>query len=370
MATFLAELVLIFRRFYRWWLGELSGLAPRWLRHRFTAPKDRLVFLPGEGDVVVGLETGQELRILGRIDPRAAPEPRQALLTLLRRHGLADADGDGKFGTCVRLDAARALRTTIDLPLAAEANLREVVSFELDRHTPFKAEQALFAFRLLERDAAAQTLHIELILVPRAIVEEAVALAARFEREADRIDVAEDEGYRARSENLLPTRMTLARQPMARRLLYGVAATAAVLAVIALYLPVLRAEHEADAMSEQFAVIKKSVASAASLRKELDELSKDERFVIDRKREAPSASRLLFETTHILPDDTWLSDWQLSGSEIQLQGFTRSASTVVGLLEQSRAFRGTTYRSPVTQDRVAGRERFHIAAQAVPGPAP
>jgi len=118
----------------------------------------------------------------------------------------------------------------------------------------------------------------------------------------------------------------------------------------------------------QYVTLQHPIASRTE--KEIDELGKDERFLIDRKRDTPSASRLLFETTHILPDDTWLSDWQLSGSEIQLQGFTRSASTVVGLLEQSRAFQGTTYRSPVTQDRVAGHERFHIAAQAVRGTAP
>jgi len=52
MVAFVSELLAIFRRFYRWWLGELAGLVPRWLRRRFTAPKDRLVLLPGEGDVV------------------------------------------------------------------------------------------------------------------------------------------------------------------------------------------------------------------------------------------------------------------------------------------------------------------------------
>jgi general secretion pathway protein L len=370
MAAFLSELLLVLRRLAHWWLGELAGLAPAWLRRRFTAPKDRLVLLPGEADVMVALEAGDELRPLGRVDPRVTPDARQALLMLLRRHGLAEADGQGKFATCVRLGAVRALRTTIDLPLAAEANLREVVSFELDRHTPFRAEQALFAFRILERDAAAQRLHIELTVVPRAIAEEAGAIAARFGRTADRIDVAEEAGYRTISENLLPNNAMLSRQPASRRLIYGVGAVAVILAVIAVYLPIERAQHAAAALSAQFAAIKNSVASAAALRKEIDELDKDERFLIDRKRGTPSASRLLFETTHILPDDTWLSDWQFSGSEIQIQGFTRSASAVVGLLEDSRVFRGTTYRSPVTQDRLAGRERFHIAAQAVTGTAP
>ena len=36
------------------------------------------------------------------------------------------------------------LRRTVELPLAARENLREVVSFELDRYTPFAAEDVMF----------------------------------------------------------------------------------------------------------------------------------------------------------------------------------------------------------------------------------
>ena len=72
---------------------------------------------------------------------------------------------------------------------------------------------------------------------------------------------------------------------------------------------------------------------------------------------------MLLEATRILPDDTWLSEWQLAGSEMQLTGYAGSASALVNLLEQSKIFRNTTFQSPVVQDSKSGRERFHVATQ-------
>jgi len=55
------------------------------------------------------------------------------------------------------------------------------------------------------------------------------------------------------------------------------------------------------------------------------------------------------------------------GSELELTGITASSSDLVALLERSRRFRGTSFRSPVTPDKQTGRERFHIAVQVVQG---
>lgn len=363
MAGRALEILALLKRLFRWWTGELGALVPERLRRRLTSPTDTLVLLLGEGDATVCLETRQELKTLGRIDLRSDGAPNHRLAAVLQRHALARDIAAGKAAICLRLPAERALCTTVDLPLVAEGNLEEVVSFELDRHTPFRAEQAVFTHRVVDRDVAAQRLRVELFVVPRVIVDETVAIAGRLHLDVHRLDVAEASGNLAASGNLLPSRSHAHRGSYERALTYTPAAIAAALALVALYLPVHEMQRRAATLEQEFAAAKTSAAKAAALQKEIDALRKDELFLVDRKREGTTVSKLLLETTRLLPDDTWLSEWQLAGSEIQLTGYAGSASALIKLLEQSHGFRNSTFQSPVVQDTKTGRERFHIAAQ-------
>ncbi len=352
------------RGFLAWWLGELAALVPERLRRRLAPAMDMLVLLLGDSEAVLRREAGGAAQLLGRVDMRAAADPQRRLAAILRERGLARAFVRGDIGVCLRLPAARAVQSTLELPLAAEENLEEVIAFELDRHTPFNAQQACFAYRLLERDTAAQRLRLDLTVVPRATVDAALALAGRFRLEPDRLDIA-DAGGAAASGNLLPAGMPLSGRHGVDLVTCGLAALVAVLAIVAVWLP-LHAERRAAARLEQeFAAATDAAKTAAKLRGEIDDIRKDARFLINRKQQTPSISKLLLESTRLLPDDTWISEWQLSGGEIQLTGFTRSASALVELLEQSRVFRGTTFRSPVMPDAKTGRERFSLAAQIV-----
>ncbi|HEX6841507.1 MAG TPA: PilN domain-containing protein [Stellaceae bacterium] len=364
MSARLGAIAALLQRLFHWWIGELATFVPERLRRRLATVTDKLVVLLGEGEAILCLETRQEVKTLGRIDLRGEGDAHHRVAGLLRQHGLARELGGGKAPVCLRLGAERALHTIVDLPPAAEANLEEVVSFELDRHTPFRADQAAFSHRIVERDPAGQRLRVELIVVPRPIIDQALAIAGRLQLDADRIDIADDGGTLAGSGNLLPSRSPVARQRgHERTLVYTLGAAAAALAVVAVYLPIHSMQRTADSLQEQFEAAKKSAIAAAALQKEIDALRKDELFLVDRKRDRPTVSKLLLEATGLLPDDTWLSEWQLAGSEMQLTGYAGSASALVNLLEQSKMFHNTTFQSPVVQDSKSGRERFHVATQ-------
>jgi general secretion pathway protein L len=71
--------------------------------------------------------------------------------------------------------------------------------------------------------------------------------------------------------------------------------------------------------------------------------------------------------THLMPDGTWLYQFELNGKEVLMQGESPASSTLIGLLETSPLFRNVTYRSPVTPNRVTGAERFNLSAEVVTG---
>lgn len=367
MASFVTQLLVIFRAFLRWWLGELAALVPARLRQRLTPAKHSLVlFLGNDGSSpVFCLQIGRDLQVLERLELHDEAGCRRKLIATLRDRGLLPAFNARRLGVCVRIPPDRASRKIIELPIAAETNLDEVVFYELDRHTPFRPEHARFSYRILKRDAPAKRLSVELTVVPRPIVDDALAVAARLDLRPDRVDVGTDSNYLTASGNLLPTDGVIPTSRRFHLLTCALGGLAGLLAFVAIYIPIHAADRAADAVTEEFAAAKKAAAAAAALEKQIEDLRSEGSFLVNRKREGSNLSNLLLETTRIMPDGTWLSEWQLAGNQVQLSGLTESASALVKLLEQSHIFQNTTYLSPVVQDPSIGRERFQISAQVV-----
>lgn len=362
--TIATQVVALIQASCRWWFNELGGLVPARFK-RLSANAERLVVLIAGAEGLLFLEGPRAVDALGRIPLGGQTDSREQLHSILRQRGLSRAVSRGRLGICLRIPASKALRVPLDLPAAAEDNLREVIGFELDRHTPFRPEQVHFACRVLKRDALAQRITVELTIVTRAVIEEVLKTGASVGLAPDRIDAAGDRSSVMPSDNLLGGNGTQATRQTAGKLTYGLAAMAVILAVIAALIPIHAMQQRAESLAGEFAAIKKSAEALASLRKEADALRDEEGFLVDRKRNVPTVSRVLFDTTKVLPDDTWLNEFQLAGADVQIIGFTASASALIGLLEQSRMFRNTTFRSPVTRNAQADRERFHIAARIV-----
>ena len=64
-----------------------------------------------------------------------------------------------------------------------------------------------------------------------------------------------------------------------------------------------------------------------------------------------------------MPDDTWLTRIDIRGNEIQIQGESSTAATLIGLLDGSELFKNPQFRSPVTQVPRTERERFHLSTE-------
>jgi general secretion pathway protein L len=351
------------RDFFRWWGAELSGLVPARLR-RLSPQPARLVLLLDATELVLSLETATGATTLGRAGADRA-ERCAAVRSVLRQHGVARSLARGRMEVCLRLPAGSALRSLMELPLAAEANLAEVVAFELDRHTPFRANQAYFCHRLLARDPVAQRLRLEVVTAPRRVVDEALKAAAELGLEPDRVEVAPVAPGLPATGNLLDEGAPASRGGGLDRASWALAVIALVLAAVAVALPVVQVHRRAAVLTEEFAAARRSAETAAALRREIEGLREEVDFLVNRKSQTRSVSDLLLETTRLLPDDTWLTELRIAGGEMQIAGLTASASALVGLLERSDVFRNTTFRSPVTQDAASGRERFGVAVRIV-----
>jgi len=352
--------------FVAWWLGELWGLVPSSLRRRLTRSRQRIVLALSAGEASLRLEANRTSSPLGRFALGDEDAAASALATLIEENALAPRLRDGSAEACLRIPAERSLTTIMRLPVAAKGNLDEVVEFELDRHTPFRPDQVLFAARLASEDTAAGLLDVEIIIVPRQAADAVLAQVQRLGFSPTRIDVAAPQGNEPATGNLLRAGRDGTWSRGDKRVMAGLAAVAVVLAIVAAGLPIVLAQRAEDALTERLAAVKRRALEAASIEKKIDEVRRNELFLADRRRTTPTVSQLLFNTTHVLPDDASLISWQVTGDEVQLQGVTQSAAGLIGVLEHSKVFDRSGFKSPVTQEPKGG-ERFNIATHVALG---
>lgn len=343
----------------RWWLGELAGFVPANLRRRIAALGSRLVLVGDRAGFSLVAESGHEREPLGRIDLRA-PATVERALAASRRHRA------GPVAVVLRLPSDRALRMMAALPLAADRNLDQVVGFEFERLVPFKRDEAYYAYRVVARDKATHSLKLELTALPRAEIDAIIEAAAEVGVRATAIEIG---GAAAGDPDAVMPLLNGARGGAsggARRMVIALGSLALVLAVASVALPFLRAERNLDTLSAELAAARRQAELAARLQNQIDTRVHGQRFLVDRRLQMPTVTELLDVLTQLAPDDTWLSELQISGSDLRLTGASASATRFLGLVDQAPNFRNAAFRSPVVQDPRLQRERFDIGAQIAP----
>ena len=304
------------RRFFAWWFAELSALVPARV---LEVPADLSKPLAECVAGIVGALAGRARRI------------------------------------ALRLPDDAVLQRNVTLPLAAERNLAAVLGFEMDRHTPFKAEAVYYAFAPLRRDAAARTLQVALTVVARRQVDPLI--------EALRAAGVQTRSLRAGTMRLdlqagapASTRAGRARQ-------WTLAGLGAAAAVMLLGLPIAQKLQAIASLEAQVEAVRAQARLAQRAREEIARLEAAEGALLERRREQRAALEVLLELTRLVPDGTWLSHLNLAGARVRLRGESTNATEVLGALEGSGAFHGASLDGSVTRDARSARERFALSAR-------
>lgn len=342
------------RRFLRAWLAELGAMLPG--HAGGVAARAALLELAPDGVILRRMENGKPVEA-GRIPLPAEDETGKTVLA----QAIARAKLDGAR-TILCLPPGQYLAKRIGMPAAAEENLRQVLGYEMDRHTPFKADEASYGFRVTARDTAAKRLEIRLVAAPRARVESALSRLAAWGVRPFMVSTIEDLGAGATLNLLEPERQPRRHGAMPGRTAWALGAVLAVTALTALAFPILVKREAVVGLLPIVAKARLAAAETDTLRASLDAMVSDHDHLLKKKQATPAVVELLDELSHILPDDTWVSVVEMRGTELQLQGETGSSSKLVEILAQSPMLADTSFRSPLTKLPQGNAERFHVAA--------
>jgi general secretion pathway protein L len=354
----MAQVKLLALSFFRWWAGELRACLPSRVRRIFFATRNRLSFDISDRWVIVSETNGAGEREIGRF-PRDEGEENRAADRV--RHLLDTLDARRR-DIVVRLPPSAALRRKIELPVAAEENLREVVAFDMERQTPFSADQVYFDVRVVRRWAERQRILAELVLVPKTLADPAISLLASWSVIPHYIELPAAD----RHSHLVALSAQLGAAPAARgirRVSWAMGALATLLIGAIAAIPIARQYRLLEDLNAQVAQAKKEAEAARKMQEQIDNLAALDHFLVERKEARPVRLAVLDEISRILPDDTWLFRLRLTGDEVQTFGYSGGASNLIGPIEESSLFRNPQFLAPLMRDQRVEAERFHIAFQ-------
>ncbi|MBP6627333.1 MAG: PilN domain-containing protein [Arenimonas sp.] len=329
----------------------LSLLPARW-RARLADDNQRVYLLPN-GDELALVATGSGGdRPLGHV-PLDDAELLRAVHARLEQ---------SRAPRWLLLPAAQVLRRTLTLPAAAEARLRDVLAFELDRQTPFSADQVSYEGRVLARDLATQQLQVELAVLPRARLDAQLQALGALAPGLSGVDVADAAGQR-QGYNLLPEAQRDQRLDPVRRLNLILAAVALFALLATLLLTLHNRSVRLEWLRQEVAAANEQARDARLLRNQLQTSAQAANFLATRRASRPTMLELVNELTQRIPDDTTLDKLTVNDGAVVMVGLSSAAPALVGLLQQSPLLEEPALSGAVQADPRAGRDRFTLTAR-------
>lgn len=272
------------------------------------------------------------------------------------------------------LTRGQVLVRTLTLPAAIEENLVEAIGFEIDRVTPFKADQVHYSARVVARDAQKETLDVLLCVVPRARLDALMGAARQ-----GALSVVEAGAEPALTGgafiDLLPATMKPAgKWGQVTRINLALGTVAAALLLLAVLLPVWQKRERVITL---IPMVDKASTEFATNRKIYDEyarLAGEYNYIANKKHAVRPVLAVIEEVSRISPDTTFVQTMELKSGgkvrELVMMGEAASASKVIESLEQSALFQNAIQRSQTTRGSQPNTERYHVSTEVKPRPVP
>lgn len=290
--------------FLTWWLGELALFLP-WLKR--TEPA---VALWQEGRIV-----------------NAELLPKSGPVTL-------------------RLAEAKPWRRTFDLPKGARRYLRQIVTAEMDRRTPWRADQVYFHVVPDPAPAEPDRMKVALTLLPRPIAAPALEALARMGLAAQAISLGDGAEVPLGDGAGRP----FALGGRAAPILAAVLAVAALsVAVQSVWLGIAEA---------QLAQAREDVKAVRRVAAEVEHLRRQHDMPHQKRQETPSALGTLDALARAVPDDSWAESVAIRNGRLIMTGQSADAARLLPLV--GATFPEAKFDAPVT----AGKEGQTFALSA------
>jgi general secretion pathway protein L len=262
-----------------------------------------------------------------------------------------------------QLGPAHVLFRPLDFPKQATDFLDGMIRTQIDRLTPWPAEEAAFGWSA-PSPSGQERIELTLAAMSKQEIEPLLQIASSLGAQSltafaappagsgqQKIKVL-DQSLRGAAFHGLDTPRTL------RAVLLSAAAAVAILLLAGFYF--------GDSFdSEQQQLMQRISQRRAALRLGPDGGSAVG-LLAKRKQSSPSTVVVLEALSKALPDGTYVTELRIDGDKVQVVGMTQDAPSLIRLIEKSPQFARATFFAPTTRAQNAPGEQFHIEARITP----
>jgi general secretion pathway protein L len=261
----------------------------------------------------------------------------------------------------LKLRPARVLFRPLELPQRATEFLGGVVRAQIDRLTPWSANDAAFGWSA-PAEAGGDRMTVTVAATARALVQPLVDALVAAGAEAVAVTATPPEAapivvlnhQAAGALDFARVRRALMAVLIITGLAAGVSLSVAALAG-------LKFASEQEDLTRRIAERRTAIrvgregGPATPLR------------ALERRKYQSASSVIVLEVlSQILPDHTYVTELRIEGDKLRVIGVTRDAPGLIRLIEQSPNFTHATFFAPTTRGPSDPGERFHIEAQIEP----
>jgi general secretion pathway protein L len=345
-------------RFFHWWWEELRRLLPATWQARMQHARRRLTMRMTGTELAVAVYESGRLHEIDRFPlEQDAGLQRQQLRDLLNERELLEAARD------LLLPEARVLRKEVVLPAAAESNLRQALSFEMDRQTPFAAEEVYFDHRILNRDRDSGQLRLELLVTLREPLERDIAQLAPRGMAPTGVDV--ELGGLPAGVNLLPLDRRFRMVNRRARFHLALGAAAVALLVLVMAQSIWLRQHQIEEVQAAMEQVRGEAMRVQEVRDQIQDATEAASFMLEQRASQLQTVKVLAEVTRILPDDTFLDRLMIGQGNVQMQGKSANAQRLIELVNESTLLADASFRGPTRLDTRSQKEIFDLTAKVV-----
>jgi general secretion pathway protein L len=346
-------LALSIRSLGNWLLEELRFLLPK-NAEREQPVKDTKIVIEYESGSVIARLIGEDSEIA--LPPVAVVDMKNGEL-----NPSLESFRSESTQTIVRFSNDDVMTTRLTLPRATEHDLRSVLGFEMDRHTPFTAKQVYFDFEVTNRTAEQITL--DLFIIPKSIAGELLDAMRAANIQFEGATIGDDETVRA---SLIPNSYLRDAGSAARTSHRRRWRTVLALALLVYLLPAVSLTVYNSGLQAEVDSLSAESADLLLAKQQLADLLVPSRYFSQLRNTTPRAIDILDELSRLVPDNTWVTSFRIEDTSVNIVGESADAAALIGLLDGSEHLIDSHFTSPVTRNSSTAKDRFSIAAD-IPG---
>lgn len=346
--------------FFEWWTTELKGLVPEQYRHNLFPDCNEVLISQSQDDQEIHMWQLSE----GNMVPLTLDDSvKDKEWWHKLNHYVASSDQETKVTFMV--DESEALSRQVAMPVVVMNDIESVLSFELDKYLPFKADEVAYDFRKGEVEEGSEKFPVLLTAVRKARLNEIIEHTENkgIQLSAVDVNVGSATEPQAMGVNLLPKEMRKKKDWTSLKWHAGLSLVALLMLAFVMYTSIQNKEQKIMSLEAQVDELKNDARRAKRIETQLNESIMAANFLGNLKQNMPSRVLMIGELTSKIPENTYLSRIVVDNDKLEVVGESENANALVPILNQSELWYEPQIIGNVTINPRTGKEKFTIKSE-------